>query len=169
METLGRLGLDWRQFAAQLVNFLIIAAVIYWFLLKPLLATMKKRRETIAQGLKDADASRAALAEAEAQRQKVLQEASAEAYRLLEAARDEAERVRAAALEKAGRDAERVIADARAAMELERRDMEKAVQSLSLELSGRILEKAVHGLFSDAEKEAIVNRGLQRIGEAAGR
>ncbi|HEY9593455.1 MAG TPA: F0F1 ATP synthase subunit B [Spirochaetia bacterium] len=169
MEALGRLGLDWRQFAAQLVNFLIIAWLIWRFLLKPLLANMKKRSDTIAKGLKDAEAARAALAEAETQRQKVLQDASAEAYRMLEAARDEAERVRAAAMERAGKDAERVIAEARAAMAIERRDMEKAVQALSLELSGKILEKAVHGLFSDSEKEAVVNRGLQRIGEVAGR
>jgi F-type H+-transporting ATPase subunit b len=169
MEILGRLGLDWRQFTAQLVNFLIIAWVIWRFLLKPLMANMKKRSDTIAQGLADAESARAALADAESQRRKVLEEASAEAYRLLEAARDEAERLRSAALEKAGRDAERVVVEARASMELERRDMEKAVQSLSLELSGRILEKAVHGLFSDAEKEAVVSRGLERIGRVTGR
>ncbi len=164
METLGKFGLDPIMFLAQLVNFLIIAWVIFRFLLKPLMATMKKRSQTIAQGLRDADQAREALREAEAERQKILQKASAEAYQLLETARDEAERLRAAALERAGHDADRLITEARGAMELERRDMEKAVQGLSLELSGKILETAVHGLFSDAEKATVLARGLERIG-----
>ncbi len=169
MDALGRFGLNPIMFAAQLVNFLVIAFVIWRFLLRPVMATMKRRREKIAQGLADADAARAALAQAAAEREKILQQASADAYRLLENARDEAERLRAASLEKAGRDADRLIAEARAAMELERRDMERAIQGLSLELSGRILESAMEGLFSDEEKARIVARGVQRIAQAGGR
>jgi F-type H+-transporting ATPase subunit b len=166
MENLGKLGLDLFHFAAQVANFLIIAWLIHRFLLKPLLATMKARREKIAQGLADADQARAALAEAARERDKILQEASAEGYRLLQNARDEAERLRAASLERAGRDAERLIEEARGVMELERQDMEKAVQGLSLRLSGRILEKVVQGLFSEEERAGIVARGVERIGKA---
>ena len=41
--------------------------------------------------------------------------------------------------------------------------MEKAVQGLSLQLSGRILESVMEGLFSDEEKARIIARGLERI------
>jgi F-type H+-transporting ATPase subunit b len=166
MESLGKLGLDPLHLVAQVVNFLIIAWVIYRFLLKPMLATMKERREKIAQGLADADKARAALADAAQERDKILQDASAEAYRLLQTAREEAERLRAAALERAGHDAERVIEEARGVIDLERQDMERAVQGLSLRLSGRILEKVVQGLFSEDERASIVARGLERIGSA---
>ena len=59
-----------------------------------------------------------------------------------------------------------MIEEARGLMALERQEMEKAVQGLSLQLSGRILESAVEGLFSDEEKSRIVARGLERIGKA---
>ena len=137
METLGRFGLDPILLAAQVVNFLIIAWIINRFLLRPLMANMKARREKIAQGLADAEKARKALEDAAKEREKILQDASAEAFRLLQNARDEAERLRAAALERAGTDAERLIAEARGVMDLERQDMEKAVQGLSLELSGQ--------------------------------
>jgi F-type H+-transporting ATPase subunit b len=166
MENLGKLGLDPIHLAAQVVNFLVIAWVIYRFLLKPLLATMNARREKIAQGLADAEGAKAALADAAKGRDRILQDASAEAYRLLQNARDEAERLRAAALERAGRDAERMIEEARGVMALERQDMEKAVQGLSLRLSGRILDKVVQGLFSEEERARIVARGIERIGRA---
>jgi F-type H+-transporting ATPase subunit b len=164
MGTLGKFGLDPILLAAQVVNFLIIAWILNRFLIRPLMANMKARREKIAQGLEDADKARKALEDAAKERDKVLQDASAEAFRLLQNARDGAERLRAAALERAGADAERLIEEARGVMELERQDMEKAVQSLSLELSGKILENVVEGLFSDEEKRRIVARGIERIG-----
>jgi F-type H+-transporting ATPase subunit b len=168
METLGKFGLDPVLLIAQLFNFLVIAWVINRFLLRPLMANMKKRKDKIAQGLADAEAARKALAEASAEREKVLQEASAEASRILQNARDEGERVRQASLERAGKDAQRLVAEARASLALERQGMEKGLQGLSLELSGKILESAMEGLFTDEEKARIVARGLERIG-AAGR
>ncbi|MGA2976948.1 MAG: F0F1 ATP synthase subunit B [Spirochaetia bacterium] len=167
MQVLGSFGLDPVLFAAQLVNFLVIAWVINRFLLRPLMANVKARGEKIAQGLRDAENARRSLEEASAKGEKMLQQASAEAYQLLQNARDQAERLRAAALERAGRDADRLIAEARAVMELERAEMERAVQGLSLRLSGRILESAVEGLFSEEEKARVVARGLERIGRVS--
>jgi F-type H+-transporting ATPase subunit b len=167
MESLGKLGLDPIHLVAQVVNFAIIAWIIYRFLLKRLLATMNERREKIAQGLADAERAKASLVDAERERQHILQEASAESYRILQNARDEAERLRAASLERAGHDAERMIEEARGVMALERQDMEKAVQALSLRLSGRILEKVVADLFGGEERARIVARGLERIQAAS--
>ncbi|HET6450337.1 MAG TPA: F0F1 ATP synthase subunit B [Spirochaetia bacterium] len=164
MESLGKLGLDPIHLAAQVVNFLIIGWIIWRFLLKPLLATMNARREKIAQGLADTEKAKMALENAAREREKILQEASAESFRILQAARDEAERLRSASLQKAGRDAERMIEEARGVIALERRDMEKAVQGLSLRLSGRILEKVVSDLFGEEERSRIVARGLERVG-----
>ena len=164
MENLGKLGLDPVHLAAQVVNFLIIGWIIYRFLLKPLLATMNARREKIEQGLADTEKAKKALADAALERERVLQEASAESFRILQAARDEADRLRVAALERAGRDAERMVEEARGIIALERRDMERAVQGLSLRLSGRILDKVVSDLFGEEERSRIVARGLERIG-----
>jgi len=164
MDTLAQFHIQWIQLAAQLFNFLVIAWIINRFLLRPLMANMKTRREKIAQGLADAEKARVALEDAARGREKVLQQASAEAYTLLQNARAEAERLRTAELARAAKDAERLIADARGVMALERAEMEKAVQVLSLQLSGRILETAVEGLFSDEEKARILSRGLERIG-----
>lgn len=167
MESLGKLGLDPLLLAAQVVNFLIVGWIIWRLLLKRLLATMNERRQKIAQGLADADKAKEVLADAAREREEILQEASVESFRILQNARDEAERLRAAALERAGHDAQRMIEEARGIMALERRDMEKAVQALSLRLSGRILEKVVADLFGGEERSRIVARGLERIQAAS--
>jgi F-type H+-transporting ATPase subunit b len=164
MEALGRFGLESPVLLiAQIVNFLVVAWLINRFLLRPLMANLKIRREKIQKGIADAEAAQHALQAASAERDKVLQQASVDAYQLLETARDDAERLRAAALERAGRDADRLIEDARSVMELERQNMEREVQGLSLQLSAKILESAVEGLFSDEEKGRVVARGIQRM------
>jgi F-type H+-transporting ATPase subunit b len=124
---------------------------------------MKARSEKIARGLEDADKARTALEDAGRERERVLADAYAQSSRILERARDEAERLRAAALERAGADAERMIEEARGLMALERQEMERAVQGLSIQLSGKILESVVTGLFSEEEKARIVAEGMRRI------
>ena len=62
---------------------------------------------------------------------------------------------------------QRMVEEARAVMALERQDMERSVQNLSLRLSGRILEKVVGDLFAEEERSRIVARGIERIGAAA--
>ncbi|MGA2763663.1 MAG: F0F1 ATP synthase subunit B [Spirochaetia bacterium] len=162
-DTLGAFGFNPILLAGQIVNFLVIGWVLYRFLLKPLQANMKARSDKIARGLQDAEEARQALDEAAKERERVLAEAYAQASRVLERARDEAERLRAAALERAGADAERMISEARGVMALERQEMERAMQGLSIQLSGKILESVVTDLFSEEEKTRIVAEGMKRI------
>ena len=166
MEQLGSFHLNVVLLVAQIVNFLIIGWVIYRFLIKPMLATLDKRRATIAQGLADAEKARVALEQAGLDREKVLERAHEEASEVLRAARAEADRIRSDAQDRARGDADRVLAEARAVIGLERQEMERAVRRLSLDLSGRILTTVVGDLFSGPEKDSIVARGLERIGKA---
>ena len=162
-DTLGAFGINPILLAGQIINFLVIGWVLYRFLLKPLQANMKARSDKIARGLHDAEEARLALDDAAKERERVLAEAYAQASRVLERARDEAERLRAAALERAGADAERMISEARGLMALERQEMERAMQGLSIRLSGKILESVVTDLFSEEEKTRIVAEGMKRI------
>ncbi|MGA2612473.1 MAG: F0F1 ATP synthase subunit B [Spirochaetia bacterium] len=162
-ETLGAFAINPWLLAGQIINFLVIGWVLWRFLLRPLQANMKARSEKIAKGLQDADKAKAALEDAGKERERILAEAYAQASRLLERARDEAERLRAAALERAGVDAERMIAEARGLMALERQEMERDIQGLSIQLSGKILESVVTDLFSEDEKTRIVAEGMRKI------
>ncbi|HTP59293.1 MAG TPA: F0F1 ATP synthase subunit B [Spirochaetia bacterium] len=162
-DTLGAFGINPWLLAGQIINFLVIGWVLWRFLLKPLQANMKARAEKIARGLDDAEKARTALDQAGQERDRTLADAYGQASRILERARDEAERLRAGALERAAADAERMIAEARGVMALERQEMERAVQGLSIQLSGKILESVVGGLFSEEEKARIVAEGMRRI------
>jgi len=109
MDALGRFNIHWEMLAAQLVNFLVVAFVIWRFLLRPVMATMKSRREKIAQGLADADAARSSLAGGRLRRGRRsssrLPRTPIDSWKT-RATKQSA--VRAASLERAGRDADRL-------------------------------------------------------------
>ena len=86
-------GVDWPHLIAQVISFSVVCMVLYRFTYKPVLGILEERRQRIAQGLADAQAGRAELARAEAQRQDLLVEANTEANRLLQEAHAAAARV----------------------------------------------------------------------------
>src|SRR5215471_7417619 len=86
-ETAERFGLDAPHFFAQVISFLIVAALLYRFAYKPVLTVLEERRQRIAEGLANAEKIKGELAKTEAARQEVLNKANAEANRLIEEAR----------------------------------------------------------------------------------
>ena len=47
--------IEWPLLLAQMVNFLLLMAVLYAFLFRPVLNMMEKRKERIAQSMKDVE------------------------------------------------------------------------------------------------------------------
>jgi F-type H+-transporting ATPase subunit b len=106
--------IEWQLLLAQLVNFLLLMAILYAFLYRPVLNMLAKRKERIAQSMKDAERVSAAA-----------QEAEQDKVRVLEGARREAQEVRA----QATRDAEKIAQDVRARAEQEATDIRMKAQA----------------------------------------
>lgn len=98
------MAVNWLTVAAQVVNFLILVWLLHRFLYGPIVATMDRREQRIAERLQDAQRkSDAAAAEADAyHRQR--EELAAERDRLLVEARMEAETLRSSLTEAARAD-----------------------------------------------------------------
>lgn len=90
------LGINLGYLLVQLFNFLIILLVLRAWAYKPILSMLKRRRETIAQGLEDARIAAEARANAEKEAEEILAKARQEAAKVV---REGSERAEAAALE----------------------------------------------------------------------
>jgi len=108
-------GVDWPHLIAQILSFSIVCILLYKFAYKRVLTMLEERRQRIAEGLANAEKSKAELAKAEAQRQAILAKADAQANKLIEEARTAAARVREQETQKAIGAAEQIIAKAREA------------------------------------------------------
>jgi len=86
MEALANLGVDWKLFLAQAVNFVVLLFVLRRFAYRPMLQFLDQRSGRIEQGLKDADIAKKKLTEMEARNKEALVLARQEAKVILEAA-----------------------------------------------------------------------------------
>lgn len=78
-----RLGINLGYLLVQLFSFLIMVLVLRAWAYKPILSMLKRRRETIAQGLEDARLAADARANAEQEAEKIIGEARQEASNLM--------------------------------------------------------------------------------------
>jgi F-type H+-transporting ATPase subunit b len=108
-------GVDWSHLIAQIISFCIVCILLYNFAYKRVLTMLEERRQRIAEGLANAEKSKAELAKAETQRQEILAQANVQANKLIEEARAAAARVQEQETQKAIAAAEQIIAKAREA------------------------------------------------------
>jgi len=163
MEILNQFGFDIKLFAAQIVNFLVIAYIFKRFLYKPLLATLKKRQELIAKGLKDAQKASEALENAENQKTEILGKASKESERILNETRQQSIVVRDEIMDTAKKDVEKLMEQTREQIKQEHDNFMSEAKKTSLEISRIILTETVKELFDKKEQEILIKKGITKL------
>jgi len=137
---------DWVTFAFQLVNVLILAAILKYFLFKPVAAIIARRRAEQEEALAGAQAARAEAEQARKEALAAAQVNDAARHDLLAKARTEAEAGRLALLEAARGEAARIIADARTQAAEAGLAAEAASLDRARDLAEAIAERALAGL-----------------------
>src|SRR3954463_15578023 len=79
-------GVDWPHLISQIISFCIVCALLYRFAYRPVLAMLEQRRQTIKEGLANAEKSKTELARTEEQRLEVMAQANAQATKMIEEA-----------------------------------------------------------------------------------
>ena len=89
MEIIKNFGLDPFLLGAQIINFLIIFFILKGFVYKPVLGILKKREDSIKDGLKQAEEGKKILNEALEKEKKILQDAQRRAEKIIEDAKNQ--------------------------------------------------------------------------------
>lgn len=153
-ELIQRFGIQPGYVAMQFVSFAILATTLYFFGIKPTLATMDDRNLKIEAGLKNAEATAARLHEATLAAAAQLKTAQVEANKIVDesrkASKELTERETAATTERANA----IIAKAQQAIELEHKkmlaDAQKEIARLVVATTERVLAKQL----TDADRAA---------------
>jgi F-type H+-transporting ATPase subunit b len=122
-ETLNMLGIHWTKLIIQTVNFSIVLFVLWKLAYKPIFKILDARKAKIAEGIANAEKIKAQLAQTEADRQKTLAEAGDLANKIIADARAAVARVTEVETQKAVAAAEQIVAKAREAAAQERAAM----------------------------------------------
>jgi len=140
-------GVNWSLLIAQIISFAIVCIFLYKFAYKRVLTILEERRQKIAEGLANAEKSKAELARAEAQRQEILNQANTQANKLIEEARAAAARVQEQETQKAISQAEQIVTKAKEAAVQERArmmtDLRKEVGRLVVQTTATVTGKVL--------------------------
>ena len=154
MDILNNIGINPIFLLAQIVNFVVLAVLLRALLYGPVTKMLDERRAKIEKGLEDARQAEAARANAEAERQKILDGARAEAQKIRAEASQQAEQAAAKTRADALAETEKSKADALAGLGGERDKM------LS-ELRGQIAALAI------AASNKLIGQSLDRARQQA--
>ncbi len=86
-QILTTFGIDWRLLLINAINFGLLLLGLWYFLYTPMMRMLEERRTKVTQGVKDAEAAAAQLSEVETTRKQTLAEAGKEADEIIARAR----------------------------------------------------------------------------------
>jgi F-type H+-transporting ATPase subunit b len=145
LDLLNHFGVEWKFVIWQFISFATLAGVLYYFGIKPILATVDERNARLAEGLKNAEATAAQLENARKDGAALIKQAQSDGSRIVEEARKSAKEFLDQQQKEASARTTEMIAKAQQAIELEHRKMmEEArteVARLVVTTTQRVLSK----------------------------
>jgi len=158
----GSFGVDKPHLIVQIVNFTVLALVLYFFAIKPALGQLEERIRQAEQLQKDRAAAEAQLASAQKTAEAKLVAASEEATKILVEARNSAKATIEASRAEAQAAQTEVIAKATAAIEADRVKMMNEVRGevsrLVVETAAKVLEQNLDDSLRGRLNEAAVKQ-----------
>lgn len=148
-------------FIWQVIIFVLLLFLLKKFAWKPILNAVNDREEGIKNALDSAEKAKLEMQNLQADNEKLLQEARAEREAMIKEAREIKNKMIADAKEEAKSEGDKMVANAQAAIESEKKsaiaELKQQVASLSLEIA----EKVVKHELSDKDKQlSLVNEML---------
>ena len=129
----------------QLIIFLLLFFLLAKLAWKPIINSLKEREQSIQEALDTAEKARLEMSRLKADNENLLKLAREEREKILRDARDASNRIKDEAQVDAKKAGDRIIEDARVAINAEKvaalKEVKALVANLSLEIAGKILQK----------------------------
>jgi F-type H+-transporting ATPase subunit b len=165
MEIIQKFGLEAKLFLFQLINFLIIVFILKKFLFAPLKKVLDKRKRKIEQSLQEAETAKIILRNASEEKNNILAKAKNSADMLMAAVKVSIKETKEKAITETRYRSEQIIEDAKQKATTEFESMNKKIGKMSIDISRKIVSKVLSDLFTEAEKQKLMSRALEKIDE----
>lgn len=161
-ELFSKLGLDWHLLLAQAANFLILLAVLYLALYKPLLKVLKDRRAKIQEGLMKAEEADTRLGEVKEMAKERLRKAEEESLSLIRSAEGKAKTVEAELIAEARKKEAALLANAERTAKNKEEEAVASFHKEAADLLRQALIKAT-AMHPDTVDEALITSAIHEI------
>ncbi|HSW57112.1 MAG TPA: F0F1 ATP synthase subunit B [Dehalococcoidales bacterium] len=144
---MGELGINLPLLISQLISFLILLALLYFFVFKRVLRMLDDRSARIKESLEQAETVKKQSLQAEDEVKKLLQASSQKGQELVAQATRASEEIRAKAQELAKQDAEILIERARLSIQAEKEaaleELRKEFADVTILAAGKVINESL--------------------------
>jgi F-type H+-transporting ATPase subunit b len=151
--------IDWKILIAQVINFGIIFAVLYFFALKPLKKVMSERTNVIEKGIADAKHNAELITSTKKEYEEVISKAKGEAHELFQEGKKEAEAKKAEMMAKAQSEVEAMIASGKKSLESEKAKMVEEAKAEIVSLVVAATEK----VLQDKGDSGVTEKSIKKV------
>ncbi len=160
---LSSLGINGTLFTFQLINFAIVAAILWFLILKPITKKMSERAKMIDDSIENAKKIENNLAHSEQKYQEKIDMAKVDANRILEKANVEAENVTNEMREKAKKEINTLVDQAKRNIKIEKEEMVLEVKKEAAKLVAEALEKILGDKMDEKKDAKLIEESLNKI------
>src|SRR3989338_2416248 len=154
---LGTLGINWKLFVAQLVNFGIVLFVFWKWIVKPLGKTLTDRQNRIEQGLKNATMMDEEQKKFEEQKAADMRKVRTEADQIIRQATDSATKMKQEIIHEAQTQSDKLLVQAKQSIESEKQQMLKEVKTEVATLVVAASEKILRSKLDPRKDHELIN------------
>ena len=162
-ELLESLHIEWPLLVAQIVNFLILMAVLGRFVYKPLIRLLEQRREIIARSMEKSQQLDVQFREAQERRAKELAATRREAQGIIEQAKNVAEDERQKIQEHTKKEIAEMIARAEKELTGRKEEMRQDLQREMKTLLAPALERILRDSVDEESQRRILAHAAEQI------
>ncbi|MGC9334022.1 MAG: F0F1 ATP synthase subunit B [Anaerolineae bacterium] len=159
------LGINLGYMLSQIVNFTLLAVLLYFVAYKPILRMLDERSARIKKGLEDAEVASKRAAEMEQEFERSIAEARREGQEIIAQATQMSEKARQEILDRAREEAQAQIQKAREEISRDRDQAMAELRQQVADLSLMISEKVLGATLDEKKQRQLIAEFLQETEE----
>ncbi|MGH8047404.1 MAG: F0F1 ATP synthase subunit B [Chthoniobacterales bacterium] len=152
---MAQFGVAWPKLIAQIIIFCILYITLEKLAFGPIIKVLEERRRRIEEGQANAEKIKKQLADAEKHYEEIVHKANLEAQQLIDEARKSGDALTQKQAQDAIRQAEEIIAKAKADIEIERNKMESEVRKQMVGLVVNTTAKVTGKVLTAEDQERL--------------
>ncbi len=160
---LASLGINGTLFLFQLINFTIVALILWYLILKPLTTKMSERQKMIDDSIDNAKKIETNLGMSEKKYQEKIDQAKVEANKIMEKSQQEAIQAGEALKDKAKKDIEQLVEQAKKNIKIERDESISEIKQQAAELIVSAAEKILSAKIDMEKDSKIIDEAVKNL------
>lgn len=161
-ELITTFHIDWKLMIAQIVNFGLVFALLYWLAAKPLSKLMKDRTKEITDGLDNAKKAELEVQNANIKKEEIVREAKNSAKQIISTSQVDGKEIVKEAKEKALLEKEELVRQAKLEAEKEKKNVDEQIRKESATLIEQGVRKIVESYVVSGKGDDIIKAMLHK-------